>query len=578
MAIRKSTSTRTERPRAVTAAIKKKAAKPSKPKAAESASQTYFGSISVKLQAAMVKALGNVTSLGDTDVFPRSYETAILGDSREDVLELLAKIHLQFSDMLVSMPPVNDRVLASVGYSGFRAVTQVDPIWNLYLLALVVWLGADIEAARVNVDKKVVHSYRFRLLENDSHIFDSEYGWFSFSARCEELAARHKFVLITDISDFYPRIYHHRLENALKKVTTNTDVVKRIVILLTHFSGGVSYGLPVGGPAARLLSELVLNATDRLMLAERAVYCRFVDDFRIFADSREQAHALLVTLAQKIGDAEGLSLQKSKTRIMSSEEYLTILGARQDDDGEEAATHRKFMSLKLHFDPYSDSAKEDYEQLKESLAKFDIVGMLSREMRKSQVEESVVRKLVRSVRHLDASSKNACIASLADNLDVLAPVFPVVMQVFSIVADELDANSRDLMREAVRNLFKNKSHIVQIPVNQSFAIRALAPALDEESEYVLNNIYKETSSIAVRRDVIAAMTNRDQTWFVSDKRRNYQNLSSWERRAVLVASYILEDEGDHWRKRLVLNDYERIIQKWASASKVKNKGKVALPL
>ena len=564
-----------------------KDAGPSKPKKkvpgskkskGDAASASLFGSMPTKLQSAMVKALDNVTGLGDTDVFPRSFETTVLGDQREDVLELLAKIHQNFTGMLEAMPPVNDRVLASVGYSGFRAVTQVDPIWNLYLLALVVWLGSDIELARVAADKRVVHSYRFKLVSGEPHIFNSDYGWFSFTQRCEELARKHKFVLITDISDFYPRVYHHRLENALKKVTKNSEVVNRIKIILAHFSGGVSYGLPVGGPAARLLSELVLNATDRLMLAERAVYCRFVDDFRIFADSREQAHALLVTLAQKIGESEGLSLQKSKTRIMSSEEYLSILGAQHDDDGADAATYKKFMSLKLHFDPYSESAQEDYEQLKKSLAQFDIVGMLSREIRKTQVEESVVRKLVRSIRHLDLASKNACIASLSENLEVLAPVFPVVMQVFSMIADELESSSREQMRTAVKVLFNSSSHIVQIPVNQAFAIRALAPGVDEESEHVLNRIYRETSSIGVRRDVVAIMANLDLAWFVSDRRRNYQNLSSWERRAVFAASYILEDEGGHWRDRLVLNDYEKIIQKWMSASKVKNKGRVVLPV
>lgn len=540
--------------------------------------ERLFGGLPAKLQSAMAKALDNVTGLGDTDVFPRSFETAVLGEQREDVLELLAKIHRNFFEMLDAMPPVNDRVLASVGYSGFRAVTQVDPVWNLYLLALVVWLGPDIELARVAADKRIVHSYRFKLVSKEPHIFNSNYGWFSFSQRCEELARKHKFVLITDISDFYPRIYHHRLENALKKVTKNSEVVARIKIILAHFSGGVSYGLPVGGPAARLLSELVLNATDRLMLAEGAVYCRFVDDFRIFADSREQAHALLVTLAQKIGESEGLSLQKSKTRIMSSEEYLSVLSAQHDDDGAEAVTYKKFMSLKLHFDPYSDSAREDYEQLKKSLAQFDIVGMLSREIRKTQVEESVVRKLVRSIRHLDPASRNACIASLSENLEVLAPVFPVVMQAFSIVAGELDGSVREQMRSAVKGLFNSSSHIVQIPVNQAFAIRTLASGVDEESEHVLNKIYRETSSIGVRRDVIAIMANLDLAWFVSDRRRNYQNLSSWERRAVFAASYILEDEGGHWRDRLVLNDYERIIHKWMSASKVKNKGRVVLPV
>jgi hypothetical protein len=540
-----------------------------------------FEKISSPLQKAMNKALDNVIKLGDTDVFPRSFEMAMLADSRPAVLELLSKTHLKFQDMLIAAPPVNDKVLAAVGYNGFRAVTQVDPIWNLYLLSLVILLASDIEAARVPTDKKVVHSYRFKISKDDPYVFDSNYGWFSFHQRCEELAKQHKFVLLTDISDFYPRIYHHRLENALKKVTNSTDAVKRIIRLLVEFSGGVSYGLPVGGPASRLLSELLLNATDRLMLAEGVKYVRFVDDFRIFASTREEAHATLVMLAQKIGESEGLSLQKSKTKIMSSEEYLSLSGAKADEGDQidrEQANYRRFMSLKLHFDPYSDSAQEDYDQLRRSLREFDIVGMLAREMRKTQIEESFIRKIIRSVKHLPPSMRAACITSLSDNLEILSPVFPLTMQVFASVAPELDATSRNHMLTAVKNLFMSKSHIVQVPVNQAYAIRVLALSLDEDAEQILHGIYQGSSSMGVKRDVITVMANRDLAWFVSDRRRNYQNLSSWERRAVLAASYILEDEGEHWRKKLTLTDFDAIVATWVAKIKVANKGRVVLPL
>lgn len=540
---------------------------------------TKFSRVGVAMQAAMRKAFDNVVRLGDTDVFPRSFETFLLDDLKDEVLELLAEIHGDFTGALISSPPVNDKVLAAVGYSGFRPVTQVDPIWNLYLLSLVISLGSNIESARVISEKKIIHSYRYQSKKNDPHIFNSEYGWFSFSVECERLAKEHKYVLLTDISDYYPRIYHHRLENALKKVTTNTSSVKRIIQLLTEFSGGVSYGLPVGGPAARLLSELLLNSTDRMLLAEGVKYARFVDDFRIFADSREEAHASLVLLAQKIGESEGLSLQKSKTRIMSSEEYLSITSGRPDeDDGAEQSEYRRFMSIKIHFDPYSESAKEDYDSLRESLKQFDIVGMLVRELRKTQIEEGVVRKLVRSVRHLSVSRKNACVSSMVESLEVLSPVFPLVMQVVAAVFNELEDESKKKAIAAIKKLFVSNSHIVQVPVNQSFAIRVLALSIDEESEQILYRVYRGTSSIGVKRDVIIAMANWDLSWFISDRRRNYQNLSSWERRAVLAASYMLEDEGDHWRKKLTLSRFDSMLTSWVAKRKVAGNGKVVLPL
>ena len=38
-----------------------------------------------------------------------------------------------------------------VGYTSFRWVTQIDPIWNAYLLGLVLSIAPAIEAERIPV-------------------------------------------------------------------------------------------------------------------------------------------------------------------------------------------------------------------------------------------------------------------------------------------------------------------------------------------------------------------------------------------------------------------------------------------
>ncbi|MBK8286411.1 MAG: RNA-directed DNA polymerase [Ahniella sp.] len=120
-------------------------------------------------------------------------------------------------------------------------------------------------------------------------------------------------MILCDISDFYSRIYHHRVENALKWLNVKPDVVKRIVEVLQVFSGTVSYGLPVGGPASRLLAEISLNSVDKLLRGEGIRFCRFVDDYRIFCDSKEEAYQRLIFLSEKLFN-EGLSLQKDQDK------------------------------------------------------------------------------------------------------------------------------------------------------------------------------------------------------------------------------------------------------------------------
>jgi len=176
--------------------------------------------------------------------------------------------------------------------------------------------------------------------------------------------------------------------------------------LVKDIAAGPSYGLPVGGPAARLLSELLLNRVDRLLVGQKIQFRRFVDDYVIFANSREEAQSALIRLTQFLLTNEGLSLQKAKTRIMSSSEFLATSDLAEAPEGEtpEDAKARTFRRLRIHYDPYSPTREEDYEALVAELNRFDIVGMLGRELAKSPIDEGLTRRLVAAVRHLPVAT------------------------------------------------------------------------------------------------------------------------------------------------------------------------------
>jgi hypothetical protein len=106
-------------------------------------------------------AIRNVARHGDTDVFPFPLENHWFHDSEEEVAKLLHGIDDDFDAKLRSYPVHFVKSLSSVGYNGFRAATQIDPIWNAYLLALVIDIGPELEARRVGADYNNVFSYRF---------------------------------------------------------------------------------------------------------------------------------------------------------------------------------------------------------------------------------------------------------------------------------------------------------------------------------------------------------------------------------------------------------------------------------
>jgi hypothetical protein len=148
-------------------------------------------------------------------------------------------------------------------------------------------MAEQIEAVRVPEDQEIIFSHRLRPTsappktptDNES-LFDRE-GWSKFQEKSRELADESQYVVAVDIADFYSRVYHHRLENQLKYLEPGGGRTRHIMQMLGAFSGNVSCGLPIGGPAARILSELLLSPTDRLIQTQlsHVRFVRYADDF-----------------------------------------------------------------------------------------------------------------------------------------------------------------------------------------------------------------------------------------------------------------------------------------------------------
>lgn len=530
--------------------------------------------------AALELAVKNIANFGDTDIFPFPVENRLLFDAAEGVLDVLRDLDRDFESAIARMPVLTSKELTAVGYNGFRQGTQIDSVWNAYLLALVATIGEDIEGRRV--PPSVVFSYRYKPDSTTGSLFDKTVGWPQFQAAAKEGATKHPVVLRCDISDFYPRIYHHRLENALRRATPRADVVNRIQTLVSAISAGPSYGLPVGGPAARILSELLLNGVDRLLISEGISFIRFVDDYVLFAESRERAHSALIRLNELLLTNEGLSLQKSKTRMLPAAEFLATSDFAEPADGEspEDEKARTFRRLRVHYDPYSPTATEDYEALLEELSRFDIVGMLGRELAKSRIDEGLTRRLLAAIRHLPVPSQNDAVRSIIGSFDLLYPIFPSVMQLCRALLPTLDSVVRDTLCKTLRELIATDSYITQVPSNLAFALRVLTADASEEAELLLASIYKKSSSMMIRRDVILQMAYRQADYWLSDCRTRFATLTGWERRALLIASYTLGDEGKHWRDSIKhdLHPFDKLVLQWTADSKQRRGADWRVPL
>jgi hypothetical protein len=363
----------------------------------------------------------------------------------------------------------------------------------------------------------------------------------------------------------------------LRRAVPESGIIGRIVNLLKTWSKGVGYGLPVGGPAARLLSEILLNDVDRLLLSSRVVFHRFVDDYCVFAQSEQEARSHLALLSEFLLVNDSLPLQKAKTRILSADEFRGLNDPSVSED-ETETLDRQVLRLRLHFDPYSPTRVEDYEALVVEMSKYPIDEMLARQMRKSRVDQAVTKKLIQMVRFQSPALRAKTIASLVDNLAILYPVFPTVMILLKGSITELEDNMRQRVFRELRSLIAAGSHIIRVPVNLLFAVRVLAHDSSEDTSQALASLYRITESMTTKRDIILTMARNRVDYWTAARLRDFEKVTPWERRALLVASYTLGAEGLDFRRSVAaqLQPIERLIAKWAAERA--ERGALEIPL
>jgi hypothetical protein len=206
----------------------------------------------------------------------------------------------------------------------------------------------------------------------------------------------------------------------------------------------------------------------------------------------------------------------------------------------------------------------------EEINKFDIIGMLASEMQKTRVAEGLTRKLIKAIAHLGSSVKNQAVLSLLANLNVLYPILPTVMILLISIINDISEDTKEKIFSTVRHLLNTKSYLFKVPVNLSFAIRVLSYDNSEETDTLLINLFSETSLMMIKRDIILILAQHNADYWISDQLKRFNTATPWEKRSLLIASYILEDEGREWRKRIKtgLTPFDALVLKWAADQKV----------
>lgn len=269
-------------------------------------------------------AINRVIDKGADDVFrPPAYslpiENEIISACPDDFKAEARKRALKFLSVCnLSVDNIGNvrRSLVVKGSSSFRQVSWLDPFDAVKYLALAILVFDEIEAERIPKIDQFVHSHR--KADEEGVLFDQSFGFDSFRARSSQLSNDYlgKWKIVTDISNFFDRIGNHTLENHLNNVGCEKRYIDLIKEVLLFWAGDRrSYGIPVGSDGSRILSEAVLLTVDRKLREAGCAFVRYVDDFRIFAETRSEAFRSLALLTTLLAD-EGLSLNGGKTKVL----------------------------------------------------------------------------------------------------------------------------------------------------------------------------------------------------------------------------------------------------------------------
>jgi hypothetical protein len=269
---------------------------------------------------------------------------------------------------------------------------------------------------------------------------------------------------------------------------------------------------------------------------------------------------------------EGLTLQKNKTTIMSKEEFVALTEAklRGFDDDEGSPMKATFLSLPIRYDPYSDNAAEQYAAIRDSLGDFDLLGMLSAELQKSKINQPFSKQLVRAFSVADTLVISNAFHIIFDNISDLYPIFTTILQVAISNWNRLEQHAKDAIRTSSIRLVRDDSFILKTEINLAYLIRLLARENNAENQGLVAELYRSNpESTLIATLVTQAMGKWEVHYWLSDLKRTFPTMNPWQRRAFIVCSYPLGDEGNHWlnHNKAKFNFIELLYRDWAAKRK-----------
>jgi hypothetical protein len=485
-------------------------------------------------------ALLHLIREGDTDLFPSPFEIRALRAQWSVVEPQLANL-----DLTNYAWRGGRRFLVPKKMLAFRVATQLDPLDSLVIAAVIREFGPPLEARRLPVAEGRVFSYRLAPAP-DGRLYAAAPTWHDFWKasldRAERPGCTH--VVLADVADFYNQVYHHVIERQLEAACLPEPAARVIKRFLQTLTGKVSRGLPVGPHVSHILAESALDPTDRSLLSHGYDFCRYVDDFHIFAPSEEAAVGALYDLARILDNQQKLMLQNDKTQVMPAADFAALARAmlidRPANDREKEIL--KLIASKTGGDPYREVSLADLTPNELRVLSREVLEeLLSHYLNADKVDYPRLSWVLRRLTQVGAPG---AVEFLLSRIAALSPVLGPVARYVMAAVPNYSGDRQAIGELVVRAL--DLPVVRKSPYLQAVLLDVLAtmPELDH-ADAVTARYYG--ADPLVRREILLVAGSGGRGDWLRDRRSEFQEMDAWTRRALVNAAVALpHEEARFW--------------------------------
>ena len=477
----------------------------------------------------------HLTSYYDSDFFPKPFEFDCIW-YRWDELKSMNRGLLASNVPPFAIPWKKPR-------GGYRIVHQMDPLDVICYTSVAHGISGKIEKSRVPSRENVACSYR--ISPDGKGFFVSGSGFSDYRTRCEELSKVFKYVLVTDIADFYNRIYLHRLGNAISSAVTD-NAGKSIENFLLGINSKASQGIPVGPAASIVMSEAALIDVDQFISNLNVDHVRYVDDIRIFSNTIHHLDSILQNLTVYMHQSHRLGLVGEKTRILDSEKFV------QEELNNQYQLEKLDILHEIEvINPYSFQpeavVKSDCSDIGERL-----VDAIQRILKFEILDLGVARAIIRRAR----AHRIVDIAPiLLENCDFFRPVInDVVLYLDAIMADG------DALPYVNMIVELEQQRLIENPSTNEWLSWLISKHKLLAKDRRLRGVLESNGRLIYCAR--AAVCTGNISW-VREHKDSLFNHAGWNRRAVLYAAQLMSsDEKNAWLKPLKNHATISLLDKW----------------